>query len=406
MIRLLPPSMPREAFLVVLCARTSPDARCEGRIGQLAQGPTNWAYLAEIAKWHGVAPMVYRNLSRLCRDRVWPIVLEDLKQYYQASAMLGHSLARDLAMLCQSFAARGITVVPFKGLTLAQTAYGDIAARECGDIDMIVRRDDLARARGVLQADGYECATDDAAKASDPTEAFNLYIKRTRGVTVDMQWVMADGSFAFRLDRARFWQRLTTLRISGAEVKALAPEDLLLVLCVHGAKHVFEQLKWIGDVAELLHRHPNFDWVYFERTAREWSCWRMVLVGLTLARTLWGTHLPARVERAIMDDREVPALARRMPKTLLGDPRYGLGEEEREVFYFATKDSRWHQWKHGLSLSRDRNLSLTVDHPWLPAWRRLQGIHRAIDPLRGMLKRMIPSTAIRQRLSRWLLPAS
>lgn len=225
-------------------------------------------------------------------------------------------------------------------------------------------------------------------------------------MTVDLQWVMADGSFSFRLDRPQFWQRLRTVAISGTEVKALAPEDLLLVLCVHGAKHVFEQLKWIGDLGELLRRHPNFDWAYFERTAKEWSCWRMALVGLTLARTLWGASLPGRIERAIMDDGEVPALARRMPKTLLSDPSYGLGEGEREVFFFATKDSRWHQWRHGLALSRDRSPSLAVDHPWLPAWRRLQGVHRAIDPMRDMLKRMIPSATIRQRITQWLLPAS
>ena len=88
-------------------------------------------------------------------------------------------------------------MIPFKGLTLTQAAYGDIAARECGDIGMIVRCDDLPRARRLLESEGYECAMDEAAKASDPNDPVDLYIKRARGVTVDLHWIMADGSFSF-----------------------------------------------------------------------------------------------------------------------------------------------------------------------------------------------------------------
>jgi hypothetical protein len=44
------------------------------------------------------------------------------------------------------------------------------------------------------------------------------------------------------------------------EVMALVGEDLLLILCAHGAKHLWMALGWICDVAELLRVHRDMNW--------------------------------------------------------------------------------------------------------------------------------------------------
>ncbi len=269
----------------------------------------------------------------------------------------------------------------------------------------MIRRADLSRARQVLLEEGYECALDDSLSNEASDEAFHVFVKRSRAATVDLQWVMADGTFAFRLDRARFWKRLRPMALAGTSVPVLAPEDLLLVLCVHGSKHVFEQLKWVCDIAELVRRHPGLDWTYLEKTARELHCWRMVLMGLALVRILLSAPLPDAIDQAIVADTEVPALARRMPQNLLSDPGYGLGEREREVFLFAIKDSRWEQWRHGLCLCRDHSPSLTVRYSWCPAWKQLQGVSAVIHPIRLLLRRVVPSVDLRRRMARWLMPA-
>jgi putative nucleotidyltransferase-like protein len=49
-------------------------------------------------------------------------------------------------------------------------------------------------------------------------------------------------------------------RPGGQTVMTLSPEDLLVYLCAHGAKHVWEKLIWIVDVAGLINRHSDPDW--------------------------------------------------------------------------------------------------------------------------------------------------
>src|SRR5256886_10494233 len=53
------------------------------------------------------------------------------------------------------FAAAGIAAVPVKGPTLAALAYGDLARRESFDLDILVRRQDVAPAADLLRSLDY-----------------------------------------------------------------------------------------------------------------------------------------------------------------------------------------------------------------------------------------------------------
>lgn len=405
MSSLLPPAFSREAQVVVLCAKSDVDALAGARIHKLAEAGIDWVTVGDLAKWHGVVPLVYQSLARYCSDLVPAAVLADLKQYFHAGALLSHSLVKDLAELCQACERDGVTVVPFKGLALAATAYGSLAARECGDLDIMVRRVDIPRVRATLFTLGYEDAITD--KSSDSHgEPFHVFTKRSRAVTVDLQWVMADGTFSFPLDREHFWQRLQTVQIGGHTLRVLSPEDLLLVLCVHGGKHLFEQLKWICDIAELIRSHPTLNWAYVEESARMYGCWRMVMVGIGLARTVFGASVPQQVLESISHDLVVPGLMQRMPQSLLLNPQYGLGEEDTEAFLFATKDSTRARIRHGLLLCHNRSASLAIAYPWLPAWKLVQTAHTVMEPVRHVARRLFPANGLRRRVAGWLLPTS
>lgn len=402
---LLPPAFSREGQVVALCAKSDVDALAGSRIRKLAQVDIDWAAVAQMAKWHGVVPLVYQALARYCAELVPAAVLADLKQYFHAGALLSHSLVKDLAELCHACERAGVTVVPFKGLALGATAYGSLAARECGDLDIMVRRGDIPRVRATLLELGYENAIGDVPPDTHG-EPFHVFTKRSRAATVDLQWVMADGTFSFPLDREPFWRRLQTVQIGGHALQVLSPEDLLVVLCAHGGKHLFEQLKWICDIAELIRSHPTLDWAYVEDCARQSGCWRMVMVGIGLARTVFGAHVPQELLDAIIQDPVVSGLIRRMPKSLLLNPDYGLGEEDTEAFLFATKDSTRARIRHGLLLCRNRSASLAAEYPWLPSWKLVQAAHTVLEPARHVARRMLPSHGLRRRVAGWLLPAS
>jgi len=51
------------------------------------------------------------------------------------------------------------------------------------------------------------------------------------------------------LQMEKLFERSAYVVIDGREVPVLSLEDELVLICVHGAKHFWERLMWIADVA-------------------------------------------------------------------------------------------------------------------------------------------------------------
>jgi hypothetical protein len=122
-------------------------------------------------------------------------------------------------------------------------------------------------------------------------------------------------------------------------VRSLAPEDLLLILCVHGAKHYWSRLGWICDVAALLRASPQLGWKRVIEQACQLGGKRMLALGLYLAHELLGASLPEVVWRWVQTDDVVPWLATQVrlrlfavtasPPAAWDHPAFYLGLRER-----------------------------------------------------------------------------
>ena len=242
----------------------------------------------------------------------------------------------------------------------------------------------------------------DPATESDHDEGpYHVFVKKRTLFRVDLQWVMAHQHFMFHLDRPEFWAQRMPVRLGNKTVQGLAPEDLLIVLCVHGSKHAWEQLKWICDVAELLRSHPDLDWERIFSNASTWGCRRLIYIGLSLAHLVLDAPLPEGVRARYSDDIHVHMFSKRMPATLLADPREGVHEKHAVALYFALKDSWWEQWRFGLVLCRDESPMVTSPPDWLPSRPSLIYVSRLIRPFQWAVRSLIPAP-IRAALNRWV----
>ncbi len=391
-----------DAELLVWCARTEMTEDLVARIRQKLQEPLNWTNFLEMAKFHGVEPLLHASLSRVASDLVPADVLIRLRQKVQVGGLLNRSLARELIKLCDEFALRGVPVIPIKGATLATMAYGDLGLRDFTDIDLLVPESSVGEAQAILATLGYERRDMVDEQGDDHDDGpHQVFIKRRTLCRVDLQWVMAHQLFAFRLDRPEFWARRVSVAFENRTVPGLAPEDLLIVLCVHGSKHAWEQLKWVCDVAELLRTHPILNWTSVMSSSSAWGCQRLVMMGLSMANRLLDAPLPDEVLARIEKEVEIKVLSQRMPATLLKDGREGVWEEQSAALYFSLKDSWWERWRFGLLLCRLQS-SVSVTPPTWFRWRNsLFGLARLIQPVHRTMKRFL-SSGIRGAINRWV----
>ncbi|HEY6262137.1 MAG TPA: nucleotidyltransferase family protein [Nitrospiraceae bacterium] len=384
-----------ESELLLWCARTTVTQEFKERIRQRVQGSLEWGIVLDLARYHGVGPLLCRNLSTLCSDLVPAESLTRLRQRTHAGALLNRVLAQELVVLCEAFAAHGVPVIPIKGPTLAASVYGDLTLREFSDLDLLVPKDSIAEAQPVLLAQGYERA--------DPSSdgPYHVFLKKHTLCRVDLQSVMQSEHFMFQLDRPEFWQRRTAVQFANKTVQGLAPEDLLIVLCVHGSKHAWEALKWVCDVAELLRTYDHLDWNQVFSSASRWRCRRLVYMGLSLAHRVLDAPLPEAVLARIYADSDVQMFSHRMPSSLLADRLAGVGEAQAVALHFSLKDSWWERWRFGLMLCLYRSPMVTTTPAWFRWHTSLSRFARLVSLLHWIMKILLPST-IRGAINRWV----
>ena len=162
-------------------------------------------------------------------------------------------------------------------------------------------------------------------------------------------------------------------------VRTLSPEDLLLILCVHGAKHLWSQLGWISDVAELVRGHPSADWPWLLAEARALGSERMLLLGLFLARDLLDAPLPEAVRPALRADRVVESLAGQVVERLFGRPRGAAGVLESALFHLRAREHVRDRLRYGVRLAMT-----TTPGDWalLPLPVRLFPLYWLLRPIR------------------------
>src|SRR5262249_34123103 len=148
--------------------------------------------------------------------------------------------------------------------------YGNLGLREFGDLDLLLRAADLARARRLLRTRGYrpQYPLSPGQERAYLRSLCQLPFVRDDGVVVELHSALTPRAFHFPLSLVELWHRRITLAVAGKPVAAPSPEDLLLILCMHGAKHLWKYLGWVCDVAEVLRAHPAVDWDVLRGQAR------------------------------------------------------------------------------------------------------------------------------------------
>src|SRR5437016_11220638 len=114
-----------------------------------------WTTLLRLAAAHAVTPMLYMVL----RDASIPdVAAEKLHSGFESSAVWSLAQSGELARLAGLFEEQGIPVVALKGPLLSHYLYEDLGARTSGDIDVLVKGEDVLRSRDALVSSGYRVA--------------------------------------------------------------------------------------------------------------------------------------------------------------------------------------------------------------------------------------------------------
>jgi hypothetical protein len=289
-------SMTPEDELCLLLARGQLTSEVRTRALQVLATPLRWPVIMERARSHQVYPLVYPNLSDLGFSGVPEVVQSGLKSLYLANALRNQLLAEELARVLSLLGDAGIPVVPLKGVSLAQSLYGNPAARVCGDIDILVPPGDAMRAIDLILASGYRAEINHpyfSKLALRHGRHFNV-VREGRGISfvLEVHWILVQ-HFSKNDEAVRdLWAEACPRTYFEVAACSLSPEWEFLYLCIHAADHDWQVLKWLVDIHQIV-LSGTVNWQKTMQEAEKLELGPVIRQTLTVSSLLLGTPLPA-----------------------------------------------------------------------------------------------------------------
>jgi putative nucleotidyltransferase-like protein len=279
--------------------------RANGQANSRPPMPTMWEW-AEVfrqAAENNITSLLYHRLKTvLPAPEVPPGALDGLRDIAVRSAAHSLQVGRELGHVLEAFRRHDIPVIVLKGGHLGQVVYESFALRTMCDLDVMVRRDGLTKAAGVLGDLGYAPQYYGVEEVDYEQHHHIRPMARAEGVRVELHWSIAPPDPTLAVDLEGMWERARRIDLSGVESRVLSPEDLILHLCLHASySHKFRAgLRACWDILELVrHYGPELDWDEVVRRAHEWRIGKYVYLTLRLVRELLEVDIPVTAIAAL-----------------------------------------------------------------------------------------------------------
>jgi hypothetical protein len=313
-------------FLLAAISEKSSAQKTEAALAKVE----NWDAVVALADKHGVFSLAYQKLTHL-QESAPAAALAAMRQNYERNVHKSLFLTRELFNVLDCLAAEGIEAMPYKGIVMSEVYYGDMATRQSGDLDLFVRARDVARAKKAVCELGFVArnAIPEAAEAAYIAAGYECTFDSPAGKNLlELQWALQPRFYSVNFDMEGLFRRAVEVNVAGRQMKTPSAEDLLLVLSLHAAKHVWGRLIWLCDIAQILHRELNWQWVRTQ--ARELGAERILHVTLLLANQLLGLAIPATMADEVRKDRA----AQRLAEQIAGSIASRMDYEAQKLSYF------------------------------------------------------------------------
>jgi len=301
--------MNAELQLLINCCKTTPSEDDIAFIrSQLTTDNLSLSTsLSHLAHAHGIFPLFYHSLKTHASDLIPGDTLQALKQQYMTIVQRNMLMAAELIRIMKLFQGNGIDALAFKGPALALMAYGDITLRQYVDLDVLVRKNDIYRVDTLLKNRGYQRVLK-LTPSQEPiwinfAHDMGLY-HPDNGVHFEMHWSLMDEDYPMQLDLADIWKNPGKVTINQQAINTFSNEDLLVYLCIHGSKHLWERIEWIKDI-DLLIQAQEIDWKKTEQKVEGSGFETMFYLGLCLADSLFETSFPARITEQMNNNKKL-----------------------------------------------------------------------------------------------------
>ncbi|MFT6136958.1 MAG: hypothetical protein ACJARP_000509 [Vicingaceae bacterium] len=202
----------------------------------------------------------------------------------------------EISLICEAFNKLSISVIPLKGPIASKQIYGDFAAKNSRDIDLLIKEEHLEKCIAEIENLGYINSYPFNSLSKKQKKAFQrsnnqlAFFHPKKKIQVEIHWRLFANRHLLPLTFDELLIDSTQIIVGKTTINCLSETHLLLYLCAHGSKHQWSLLYWLLEVATLTQK-VKYDWEKILKESQELGVYRALVQGLILIELLF--NLPA-----------------------------------------------------------------------------------------------------------------
>jgi len=277
----------------------------------------DWNRLFRIARDNRLDGIIYDCLDR---SGLFEILSEEVRKKFEESyrqTVINTRVYLETAgEIASAFSRAEIDLIILQGPTLGLTFYSRPYLRPYGDLDLLIRKEDLQIAKKILGDLGLISLPGLLPDRYFEKHHLHLSFKdHRRNAIVELHWALDHPYTLYTIDYASLFPRREKASFEDFTIPVLNPEDRLLTLCLHLVKHcpflsfLLDEddlpalilkgrwMLWLLDIHLLLtEREKSFRWEDILEKAERWGLDKQVAVCLSAAFQIFQTPLPAQYQ--------------------------------------------------------------------------------------------------------------
>lgn len=259
----------------------------------------DWDIFNDLIQHHRLESLIHDKING-SMDNLFPeATLCLLKQKHMVNVGANLFQSAKAFEILREFETKQIPVLLVKGLAVESWLYEKPGIRPSGDIDLFIHPDDQSLALSCMNSMGYELVSlsDRLTPGSrlnnqfkQTHKDFELYHNKSK-ISVELHWRLSLINDSFPLTFDDVWHSRNSFDIRGKSIQTL-PQDMHAVfLCYHGAKHSWEKLFWLYDIAQLM-LNDSTDWHAILKKAQELKAISSLGLALVLTSQIFLIPIP------------------------------------------------------------------------------------------------------------------
>lgn len=258
----------------------------------------DWDLFLEFILKHRLVSHIYKH-SQYLEEFIPPGVVEKIKQIKidQSGKSLNYTIY--LIQIHQRLIENSILHCFFKGPLLSLDLYNDAGFRNFGDIDILVEKNNVEKARQIIETLGFNCIYP-RMKLTERQRNVNYSIShhyhfkhQYKNIDIELHWSITNPQSFFGKNTSELIAKSEKIKINTIDAPYISRVDNLVFLAAHGSIHQWYRLFWLKDFSVLLSKTNPGDFKKAVELSKFLKLEKCFSQACLMSHVIYNTEIPA-----------------------------------------------------------------------------------------------------------------